>query len=142
MQGMAWTVNSGVALSTMKSCGHPSVFRDPILKGFSCTKCHWHFDVVPDAKLEPPRAMTLWQRIKWAFRRRTKVKVVEFEWSHGWAKLRAASSEMMQWHRQHTPDMTAPVIAKPDPIYKREKGKLPPIYKHKASRKEDRAELH
>lgn len=75
-------------------CLHPRVSVDPLIGGYFCPRCLKEFDRVPDALIEPPRAMGLWQRVKWAFRQRTKVRVVDFVWTVEWARSRQAKMKV------------------------------------------------
>jgi hypothetical protein len=128
MKGIGWKgVNSSPFFGPDKGCEHPKVHADPILGGFSCVKCHEHFEVVPDVVMKLPRALGFWQRLWWAIRTARKVPVVPFEWSHAWAKLRQDSPVMRQWtHRLEPEKIHMPCPDRhewPDgpPIYKRPK---------------------
>ncbi len=102
MKWFGWKgLNTGIG-PRGKDCRHEAVYRDPLLGGFGCSKCHLHFVSVPDRMLTPPRVMSVWQRLRWAFLESTKVTVVPFVWTHAWGRLRQAVP-MSRWLKTEAP---------------------------------------
>lgn len=81
----------------MTECRHLDVMPDPVTGDWTCVKCLEPFRQIPEVDDDLPRVSTLWQRIRWAFRPRKKVRAVPFVWTLRWAKAR--ESKEFTWHQ-------------------------------------------